>query len=87
VTLREVVVALNRGQVMGVSEMHVVNSRSKSKLVLQPIRFGEYLFEKNLINDEQLLEALAHHWSTREHIGDTIGRFGFLSTEEIERRR
>lgn len=60
--------------------------RAAPKLMLQPIRFGEYLFEKNLINDEQLLEALAHHWSTGERIGNTIGRFGFLTTEEVERQ-
>jgi len=58
----------------------------KRKIELQPIRFGEYLFEKSLINDEQLLEALAHHWSSRERIGNTIGRFGFLTTEEVERQ-
>ncbi len=66
--------------------MQVVSESMNAKIVLQPIRFGEYLFEKNLINDEQLLEALAHHWSTRERIGHTIGRFGFLTTEEVERQ-
>ncbi len=53
---------------------------------LERIRFGEFLVEKKLLNDEQLLEALAEHWSNGGNIGTAISRVGFLPAEEIERQ-
>ena len=53
---------------------------------LQRIRFGEYLVEKNMLSDEQLLAALAEHWSNGGRIGAAISRSGFLPAEEIERQ-
>jgi len=53
---------------------------------LERIRFGEFLVEKKLLNDEQLLEALAEHWSNGGNIGAAISRAGFLPPEEIERQ-
>ena len=53
---------------------------------LQRIRFGEYLVEKNMLSDEQLLAALAEHWSNGGRIGAAITRSGFLPAEEIERQ-
>lgn len=52
---------------------------------LQRIRFGEYLVEKHLLNDEQLIAALADHWSNGGCIGAAISRSGFLAPEEVER--
>jgi hypothetical protein len=53
---------------------------------LETIRFGEYLREKRLLTEEQLIEALAAHWSDRRgRIGRTIADRGFLSPEEVER--
>ena len=58
----------------------------QSPQVLETIRFGEYLREKQLLSDEQLIEALAVHWSERRgRIGRAIVDRGFLSAEEIER--
>lgn len=53
---------------------------------LQRIRFGEFLVEKNMLSDEQLLAALAEHWSNGGTIGAAISRSGFLPAEEIERQ-
>lgn len=53
---------------------------------LQRIRFGEYLVEKNMLSDEQLLAALGEHWSNGGRIGAAISRAGFLPPEEIERQ-
>ena len=53
---------------------------------LQRIRFGEFLVEKNILSDEQLLAALAEHWSNGGRIGAAITRAGFLPADEIERQ-
>jgi hypothetical protein len=55
-------------------------------LELKHIRFGEFLYERNLLTDEQLLEALADHWSNGGRIGTVIGLLGFLSPQEVERQ-
>ena len=44
---------------------------------LERIRFGEFLLEKKLLNDEQLIAALAEHWSNGGKIGTAISRAGF----------
>ena len=59
--------------------------RGGQKALLEPIRFGDFLREKNAISDEQLLDALADHWARGERIGDTVTRRGFLSVEDVER--
>jgi hypothetical protein len=53
---------------------------------LEPVRFGEFLRDRNLITDEQWLAALATHWSAhgRERIGATIVACGYLSPEIVE---
>ena len=55
---------------------------------LEPVRFGEFLRDRHLIDDEQWLAALADHWSTpaarRRPIGATIVDRGFLSSDVVE---
>ncbi len=55
---------------------------------LEPVRFGEFLRDRNLITDEQWLSALAAHWSatspSRRRIGTTIIESGFLPAEVVE---
>ena len=53
---------------------------------LEPVRFGEFLRDRNLISDEQWLAALADHWSSpkRRRIGTTIIENGFLPAEIVE---
>ena len=53
---------------------------------LEPVRFGEFLRDRNLISDEQWLAALAEHWSAPRHrlIGATIVANGFLPADVIE---
>tara|TARA_R110002096_G_scaffold299503_6_gene494252 strand:- start:179839 stop:180129 length:291 start_codon:yes stop_codon:yes gene_type:complete len=53
---------------------------------LTPIRFGEFLCQRALITEEQLLEALGDHWSNGGKIGTAVERQGFLDFEEIERQ-
>jgi len=56
------------------------------KPALQPIRFGEFLYERQLLTDEQLLEVLAEHWSNGGRIGSAVTRMGILSRQEVERQ-
>ncbi len=59
--------------------------RVSRKASLEPIRFGDFLREKNAISDEQLLDALADHWAYGGRIGATVARRGFLSLDDVER--
>lgn len=51
---------------------------------LEPIRFGEFLLERNAIDDEQLLDALGEHWAHGGRIGAAVARRGFLSVDRVE---
>jgi hypothetical protein len=67
-----------------------MQSRPQPIATLEPVRFGEFLLARNLINDEQWLAALAEHWSAaavgkRSRIGTTIVDHGFLAREVVER--
>lgn len=53
---------------------------------LTAIRFGEFLCQRDLITEEQLLEALGDHWSNGGNIGSAVLRQGFLDIHEIERQ-
>lgn len=53
---------------------------------LQPVRFGDFLVEKQVLDEGQLLDALADHWSAGCRIGEAAVRRGYLSPEELERR-
>jgi hypothetical protein len=59
--------------------------RPAARPSLVPIRFGEYLCERNLLSDEQLLDVLADHWSNGGKIGTAVSRRGFLPAEVVER--
>ena len=52
---------------------------------LIPIRFGDFLVERKRIDDAQLLDALAEHWTSGGKIGEAVARKGYLSSDEIER--
>ena len=58
----------------------------RAKRRLEPIRFGEFLCQRRLITDEQLLDALGDHWAHGGLIGAAIWRRGYLEAEEIERQ-
>jgi hypothetical protein len=53
---------------------------------LEPVRFGEFLRDRNLITDEQWLAALADHWSApkRRLLGAVIIDQGFLPAAVVE---
>lgn len=53
---------------------------------LKAIRFGEFLYERHLITDEQLLDALGEHWCGGEKIGQVIADRGYVPPDEIERQ-
>jgi hypothetical protein len=52
---------------------------------LQPFHFGDYLVERKIINEGQLLDALAEHWMSNCRIGESLVRRGYLPAGEIER--
>jgi hypothetical protein len=54
-------------------------------VALEPVRFGDFLVEKHLISERQLLDALADHWISGRRLGETIVRRGYLSAEELSR--
>ena len=57
----------------------------QAQAILEPVRFGEYLRERNLITDEQLIAALGQHWSDRRFsIGRTLVEQGVLPLELVE---
>jgi hypothetical protein len=57
---------------------------------LEPVRFGEFLRDRQLISDEQWLAALAQHWSEpligrkKRKIGTTIVENGYLPADVVE---
>jgi hypothetical protein len=55
-------------------------------LKLEPVRFGDFLVEKKVIDEGQLLDALADHWMSGCRIGEAVVRRGYLSTDELTRR-
>lgn len=64
-------------------------STTGAPATLEPVRFAEFLRERNLISDEQWLAALAEHWSLslvgqRRRIGTTIVDHGFLPADIVE---
>ena len=68
---------------------HAHAPRHAAPATLEPVRFGEFLRDRNLISDEQWLAALATHWSApsngqRRRIGITIVESGFLPREVVE---
>jgi MSHA biogenesis protein MshE len=56
-----------------------------AEIALQPLRFGDFLVEKNLINEGQLLDALADHWISGRRLGETMVQRGYLSAEALTR--
>jgi hypothetical protein len=52
---------------------------------LVPVRFGDFLVERKMIDEGQLLDALAEHWITGCRIGESVARKGYLPPAEVER--
>ena len=55
----------------------------RTKLV--PVRFGDFLVERKLLDEGQLLDALAEHWMTGSKLGESIARKGYLAHDQVER--
>ena len=53
--------------------------------VLTPIRFGDFLVERKLITEKQLLDALAEHWMSGCRIGESVAKRGYVGRAEVER--
>ena len=62
-----------------------IRGEDMAVVALEPVRFGDFLVEKQLISDGQLLDALADHWISGRRLGETIVRRGYLSAEELSR--
>jgi hypothetical protein len=52
---------------------------------LVPVRFGEFLVERRIIDEGQLLDALAEHWMTGRKLGESVARKGYIPAGEVER--
>jgi hypothetical protein len=52
---------------------------------LEPVRFGDFLVEKKVIDEGQLLDALAEHWVSGCRIGESVARKGYVPRSELER--
>jgi hypothetical protein len=63
-----------------------MESVSPEMATLEPVRFGEFLRDRQLISDEQWLCALAAHWSARRRrrIGAMIVELNFLPLDVVE---
>lgn len=55
-------------------------------LKLEPVRFGDFLVEKRVIDEGQLLDALADHWIAGCRIGEAVVRRGYLSPEQLSQQ-
>jgi hypothetical protein len=54
-----------------------------TRKALQPLRFGDFLIERKLLDQGQLLDALADHWLSGCAIGEAVVRRGYLTQEQI----
>jgi hypothetical protein len=52
---------------------------------LEPVRFGDFLVDRGVIDEGQLLDALAEHWASGVRLGETVARKGFVPASEVER--
>ena len=52
---------------------------------LQPVRFGDFLLERQVIDEGQLLDALAEHWMSGRRLGEAVAKKGYLPSHEVER--
>ncbi len=46
---------------------------------------GQIMLETHLLNEEQLNEALNHHWSTGQRLGEAAVTLGFVDEEHLKR--
>jgi hypothetical protein len=50
---------------------------------LVPVQFGDFLVERKVLTEAQLLDALADHWVSGRKIGESIVAKGFVSAERV----
>lgn len=65
---------------------HAATTTQRPPAALVTVRFGEFLRERRLLDDEQWLAALAAHWSEtpRRRFGDTVVELGLLPSALVE---
>ena len=52
---------------------------------LRPLEFGDYLIERKMLDEAQLLDALAETWQTRSRLAESLVRRGYLGKDEVDR--
>ena len=52
---------------------------------LRPIEFGDYLIERKVLDEAQLLDVLAETWQSRSLLADSIVRRGYLAQADLDR--
>ncbi len=58
---------------------------TKAAPTLEPIRFGEYLLERQAISDGEYLDALADHFANGGRFGTALARRGIMAEPDVER--
>lgn len=56
-----------------------------AQVKLVPVRFGDFLVERKILDEGQLLDALAEHWMSGCRLGESVVRKGYLAPSEVER--
>ena len=56
-----------------------------ASIKLIPVRFGDFLVERKIIDEGQLLDALAEHRMSGCKLGESVVRKGYLAPAEVER--
>jgi hypothetical protein len=51
---------------------------------LERLRFGDFLVERHVIDEGQLLDSLAEHWRSGIRIGESVARKGYVPAGKIE---
>ncbi|MEK6607631.1 MAG: hypothetical protein AABZ30_08225 [Myxococcota bacterium] len=54
-------------------------------LTLKRIRFGEFLIERQVLSEGQLLDCLAVHWESGCRVGDAACERGYAGRLVVER--
>jgi diguanylate cyclase (GGDEF)-like protein len=55
------------------------------RLVKRHKPIGQIMLETRLLNETQLFEALQHHWSTGQRLGEAAVTLGFVHEEDVRR--
>jgi hypothetical protein len=53
------------------------------KVGLEPVGFGDFLVQRRVIDEGQLLDALADHWLSGRPIEEAVVKRGYLTGDQM----